>query len=116
MVNIYHLSSCENFLFLSTVSYLIGAARPVRWTARSSANGRQSANEEAELIFPFSKKTEKHLTAFESSFVGHIFGLHRKEDDTTVHKNLRITSKDNEFYEIEKETPPLKDSILRNDF
>lgn len=24
--------------------------------------------------------------------------------------------KDNEFYEIEKETPPLKDSILRNDF
>ena len=64
----------------------------------------------------FSVKTEKHLTAFESSFVGHICGKHKKEDDTTVRKDLRLTMKDNEFYEIEKETPPLKDSILRNDF
>ena len=63
----------------------------------------------------FSVKTEKHLTAFESSFVGHICGKHKKEDDTSVRKDLRLTMKDNEFYEIEKETPPLKDSILRND-
>ena len=64
----------------------------------------------------FSVKTEKHLTAFESSFVGHICGKHKKEDDTTVRKDLRLTMKDNEFYEIEKETPPLKDSILRNGY
>ena len=68
------------------------------------------------LYFKFSVKTEKHLTAFESSFVGHICGKHKKEDDTTVRKDLRLTMKDNEFYEIEKEIPPLKDSILRNNF
>ena len=68
------------------------------------------------LKFKFSVKTEKHLTAFESSFVGHICGKHKKEDDTTVRKDLRLTMKDNEFYEIEKEIPPLKDSILRNNF
>ena len=68
------------------------------------------------LNFDFSVKTEKHLTAFESSFVGHICGKHKKEDDTTVRKDLRLTMKDNEFYEIEKEIPPLKDSILRNNF